>query len=150
MKEMQRATVFATSAATVACLCQLNGGLNYLAPYLASSAVLANAGPQLRHTLVATIVVYAMSILLGALGPHVLPASPFSIVLLCLVAHSLCMASSHHHPPALALLAVVFLRQPDWQGVMWLQLTALGMAVVATTAHRISLVSLPKRGKTPA
>jgi len=146
---MQRAFVFAVSAAVAATLCYLGDGLTYLAPFMATAAVLANAGAILRKACVATVVVYLISLLVGTVGSMWLPATPSTVVLCCTVGFLLCVSTAQQHPPALALLAVVFIRQPALFNLLWLGGTALAIATMAAIANQASLAVLSKRAIGP-
>lgn len=145
MKGTFPALVFVASAAVAALMCGIGSGLGYLPPFMATAAVLANAGANIRKTIVATLVVYLISIAVGSAAHALLPATASSTVLFCAVGYLLCVISKQQHPPALALLAVVFVRQPDIVDSLWLLGTALAVAVAAAVAHRVGLPVLPKR-----
>ncbi|WP_035055926.1 hypothetical protein [Andreprevotia chitinilytica] len=141
----QRVFVFALSATAAAIACRFGGGSAYLAPFLATAAVLAGAGKEIQQAVVSTLVVYAISIVIGTLGHVLLPASPSAVVLACAAGFLLCVLSKRQHPPALALLALVFTRQPDVLASIGLLGTALAAALAAVAGHRINMGVLLKR-----
>lgn len=145
MQGTHPALVFVTSAAVAALMCSAGSGLGYLPPFMATAAVLANAGANIRKTVLAMLVVYLISIAVGSAGHALLPAAASSSILFCAIGFLLCVISRQQHPPALALLALVFTRQPGIVDSLWLLGTALAVAGGAMAAHRIGSFVLMKR-----
>lgn len=133
--------VFAMAATAAAICCGLGAGLAYLAPFLASAALLANAGAAIRKAALATMVVYGICIATGGVGQFLPTDGAAALLLCCCFGFLLCLLAKQQHPPALALLALVFLRRPDvWQS-LWLLGTASAVVLVAM-AGRLCLISV--------
>ncbi len=126
----KRALLFTLYASAAAATCQWSGTLPYLAPFIASAALLANAGEQLKKSLVATAVVYGISILIAGLAIYLLAINLFNAVLWCALCYIICLCLSQQHPPAMALLLVLIMRPPTVADSLGLLLTVFGFLIV--------------------
>lgn len=139
------AIVFAASVAAAVSLCSVGAGPGYLAPFMATAAVLANTDANIRSAAVTIVAAYLICILLGAVTSLIGPVTVTVAALVCLVGFLLCMLLKRQHPPALAMLAVVFLHSPGSGGVMWLVGTAVAVPLLAVAVHLASTSVLSKR-----
>ncbi len=109
--------------------------MSYLAPLMASAAVLANAGTTVKPVLRATLFAYMAYLLLAALASLWLPAVPMQMLLLCATGFLLGMILFGQHPPALALLAVLSMHPADIHTMAWLMLSVMSMLLGAMSVH---------------
>lgn len=128
--DVRRALLFLVYASVTTVICQWSDTLAYLAPFIASAALLANVGDQLKKTLVATAVVYATCILFATLASYLMPINLFGAVLGCGVGYLICLSLSQQHPPAMALLFVLIMRPPTVAENFGLVVAVSGLLIV--------------------
>ena len=138
------AATFVICTALAAVLGKFAGVADYFAPMVATAGVLANAGSQMRQVALNTVVVYLVCVIAGALGYLLLPASSSAMLAAASCAYLTCQLLQRQHPPALAVLVLVFLRQPDLQQSAMLILTACAMAAVAWSCQQIRMRLITK------
>lgn len=137
LDDARRTAVFGMGALLSAALCYGSGTALYLAPFMASAAVLANAGPAVGKAAVAAVAAYLISIAIGSAAALLPDAAPALVPLLCVAGFLCCALSRQQHPPALALLAVIFLRPPGAEGLAWLVVVTLLLGLASVVTYRV-------------
>ena len=136
-KEAQWAAgTFVICTVVAAVLGKFAGLADYFAPLVATAGVLANAGQHTRQVALSTAVAYLVCVITGALGYLLLPATSAAMVATASCAYITCQLLRRQHPPALAVLALVFLRKPDLLQSAMLILAGSAMAAVALAWHQ--------------
>ena len=138
------AGTFVICTALAAVLGKFAGVSDYVAPMLATAGVLANAGQHTRQAALSTVVVYLVCVITGVLGYLLLPATSAAMVVAASCAYITCQLLRRQHPPALAVLALVFLRKPDLLQSATLILAGSAMAALALACNQFGARVLPK------
>lgn len=153
MKPVHALITFILVALTAALLCTVTGNSSFLAPLLASAAVLAGAGDSNNSALTAMLVANAICLITGSLAILFLAPTTLMVVLVCALAYLLCLLLKQTHPPALALLAVLLMQTPDLVHSMYLLVSVLMMALIAALtavlSRRLRTFTLLKPGVAP-
>lgn len=144
--DLWRALFFILYAGAAAIACQVSGSMIYLAPFIATAALLANAGNQVSKALTSTLLVYGVTLLIAIIASKLMIVSAVAAVILCALAYLLCLSVSHQHPPAMALLYVLLMR-PLRVSELWglilvliaLMLIGMGVQFVQRIVARVGI-----------